>query len=391
MESIGSECALDGKVCDLSLPDEPLQTVLSLAHNLDDRSTRLLICGGDGTVTWILTELEQCEELRDKLHLLPIAIIPLGTGNDLARSLGWGSKLRSVADVLNYLRWVSEATPVELDQWRLMLRPHEELPAAHKLKTRGSHPQFVQDNVIATQVSAYIDEALPVESTASRCADIYAGLMQNYFSIGYDAKGAQMVETSRNETAVGGFCFRKGCGKVCYGWQILAHAFCTGLLTRSLQNIRVQPPGEGRAAMSDLQPPLAQQRVNKRTGHLRSLMLVNINSYGAGLDVMPRSLPAGVPSPAPADGCLEVLAMRNVLVGTGALLGLARPTYLASGSAVAFSLSGGEYMEVDGEPWGMECGCDVLVEKHRRVHVLCAPLEAPFWRGHVSRAFWGAT
>jgi len=299
---------------------------------------------------------------------------------------------------LDYLRWVSEATPVELDQWRLMLRPHEALPTSHKLTTRGSHPQLVRESALTAQMTACLDEALP-EGNASRCADVYVGFMQNYFSIGYDAKGAHMVETSRTQTVVGGLCFRNGCGKVCYGWQVLVHAFYTGLLTRSLQNVRVQPPhreapdraDEPRAAMEDLQPPLAERRVNQRTGHVRSLMFVNINSYGAGWDVMPRSLPVGSPPPSPADGCLEVLAMRNVLVGTGALLGLARPAYLTSGSAVAFSLSAGEYMEVDGEPWAMTCGCDVLIQPQRKVYMLCAPPSAPFWRGHVNRAFWGAT
>ena len=47
-----------------------------------------VVCGGDGTVGWVLQHINDSKELR--LENLPIAIFPLGTGNDLSRALGWG-------------------------------------------------------------------------------------------------------------------------------------------------------------------------------------------------------------------------------------------------------------------------------------------------------------
>ncbi len=47
-----------------------------------------VICGGDGTVTWVISELDKYKIPTSKV---PFSIIPLGTGNDFSQSLGWGA------------------------------------------------------------------------------------------------------------------------------------------------------------------------------------------------------------------------------------------------------------------------------------------------------------
>lgn len=48
------------------------------------------VAGGDGTVGWVLGSLTELHT-QDRKPVPPVAVIPLGTGNDLSRSFGWVS------------------------------------------------------------------------------------------------------------------------------------------------------------------------------------------------------------------------------------------------------------------------------------------------------------
>merc|ERR1719263_513394 len=112
--------------------------------------------------------------------------------------------------------------------------------------------------------------------------------------------------------------------------------------------LRTVPAKSDTKAMADIHPPVEDLPADCARGRLRQLMLVNINSYGAGLDVLPPANAAEAP-PSPSDGVLEVLAVRNSIFSLALFARIKRPAYITSSQAVAFRIDAGEYMQLDGE------------------------------------------
>ncbi|XP_075717510.1 diacylglycerol kinase delta isoform X2 [Rhinoderma darwinii] len=78
---------------------------------------RILVCGGDGSVGWVLSEIDTLN-LHKQCQL---GVLPLGTGNDLARVLGWGSACDDDTQLPQILEKFERAGTKMLDRWSIMV------------------------------------------------------------------------------------------------------------------------------------------------------------------------------------------------------------------------------------------------------------------------------
>ncbi|XP_052808073.1 diacylglycerol kinase zeta-like isoform X3 [Mya arenaria] len=257
---------------------------------------RVLVCGGDGTAGWILSAL-------DILNLPsppPVAILPLGTGNDLARTLNWGGGYTD-EPISKILCNVEDGQVVQLDRWNVSVEPHlgagEPEPGEEEVKDR-----------------------LPLD------------VLNNYFSLGADAHVALEFHESREANPEK------------FNSRFRNKMFYAGAGGRDLLKRSWRGFSEQIKLICD-GVDLTQKIVDMK---LHSLLFLNIPRYSSG------TLPWGNPNAAGFepqkldDGCLEVIGFTYSSLATlqigghGERLIQCREVVLTTEKPIP--------MQVDGEP-----------------------------------------
>ncbi|KRY74209.1 Diacylglycerol kinase epsilon [Trichinella pseudospiralis] len=135
------------QVCDLSQQSPKLG--LELLNKIKDISKMVvLVAGGDGTVGWVFSAIEEIswpENCRPT-----VAVLPLGTGNDLSRVLGWGDGHSGIVDAAGILQQLSQATPVKLDRWLVTV------VSPTKLGMKWSKSEYKMNNYLSVGVDALV-------------------------------------------------------------------------------------------------------------------------------------------------------------------------------------------------------------------------------------------
>ncbi|KAM4898613.1 diacylglycerol kinase zeta isoform 3-T3 [Sylvia borin] len=287
------------QVFDLSQggPKEALELYRKV-HNL-----RILACGGDGTVGWILSILDQLRINPPP----PVAILPLGTGNDLARTLNWGGGYTD-EPLSKILSHVEDGNIVQLDRWNLHVEPNPDTNPEEKDETAA--------------------DKLPLD------------VFNNYFSLGFDARVTLEFHESREANPEKfNSRFRN---KMFYAGTAFSD-FLTGSSKDLAKHVRLVCDGTDLTSkIQDLKP--------------QCLVFLNIPRYCAG--TMPWGNPGEHHDFEPQrhdDGCIEVIGFTMTSLaalqvgGHGERLCQCRQVVLITSKAIP--------MQVDGEPCKLAASC----------------------------------
>ncbi len=208
--------------CPGNMPEDSL---LPYAY---DPMVRVLACGGDGTCGWILScldkvwlkvlEAEQSSRHVDMLKYkehLPLAIMPLGTGNDLSRQFGWGGTFQPCMRNESMISSVQRSKLTSLDVWRCIIMPIEKLAEEEKQLIPEILGESYKDAGLESSTNSFkllnslldADESPPQglksskekkkATTSEPTNDVYDGVLCNYLSLGFDASIAYRFHQER--------------------------------------------------------------------------------------------------------------------------------------------------------------------------------------------------
>jgi len=294
------------QVFDLSKgPKEGLQFII----NNPSVKWRIIGCGGDGTFAWIVSELDKVLPS----NTIPVGILPLGTGNDMARTLGWGGGLTSTSSIPGLLKLLKEsAIELTLDRWTINI-------------TRPDHPPELK-------------------------------IVNNYFSVGLDAKVAQSFHETRNKNPE--MFISQTVNKMWYfkfGTEAIMDG-CAGLEKDIVVKV------DGKAIVIDMS--------------IEAIVVVNLPSCYGGVFLWQKDA-RELGSFAPLsinDMKVEVVGIKNSVHLGQICMGIALPIYLAQGNSVEISFEKPLPVQIDGEPWLQE-PCTINYNFYRQSKVLAIKRE----------------
>lgn len=84
----------------------------------------------------------------------PCAIVPLGTGNDLARVLKWGAGYNGSDEPIHLLEDVIEAEKIRLDRWTVVIH-HEDRADGRPIHVPNSVGKYLFDVYITYLLIQY--------------------------------------------------------------------------------------------------------------------------------------------------------------------------------------------------------------------------------------------
>ncbi|GIX60852.1 diacylglycerol kinase, putative [Babesia caballi] len=226
---------------------------------------KAVICGGDGSVMWLISEMEAHHIDYSELVF---AIVPYGTGNDFARSVNWNdfNGIMPFDVNMGQLRRVMErlfnAAEVNHDFWQVVLTVEPE-GSFNKINSRTRKKETVLD--------ASGNDTQRMEF-----------MMGNYFSFGVDGRIGRGFDRMRSNSGP--------VNKLIYAWQ--------GMKNSLRRSVRVDKQVDKMLCGDTYGKTVFTTEVGNTESPLlrRSIALIalNIPSYCAGIDAFTRATRVGL-------------------------------------------------------------------------------------------------
>ncbi|EFJ30273.1 hypothetical protein SELMODRAFT_90522 [Selaginella moellendorffii] len=287
-------------------PDAGLEFFKGFAH------FRILVCGGDGSVGWVLDEIEK----RNYESPPPVAILPIGTGNDLARVLSWGGGYAAVGrqgGLYNMLHEVDHGAASMLDRWLVRISDNYSKPG---------------EEIVAEK---YVN---------------------NYLGIGCDAKVALDIHMLREENPEK--FYNQFLNKMLYakeGAKDIVDRTCSDLPW----HLRVEVDGSEIIIPEDTE----------------GVLFTNIGSYMGGVDLW-QNEEEHEDEFGPQfmhDKIIEVVGICGTWHLGKLQVGLSRARRLGQGRHIKIWMSASYPVQIDGEPW-IQHSCTFEISHHGQAFML---------------------